>query len=911
MRGKACSNIKADLHFRTCIRALAFIALTAEAPVGVLSAQAVDAAERFESRIRPLLIAKCQSCHGDAAVSGLRTDSRDSLLRGGSRGPALVPGDPDASLLYQAVSETHATLRMPATGPLPEDDVKALREWIADGAVWPESRAEFFLNRVQPIFTESCVGCHGAAPLGGLGLDSAAALARGGASGPAVKPGNPSASLLLQRLRHADEKLQMPPGKPLSGDQVAILEQWVRDGAVWPTGSEIEGFSIGAEQRAHWAFQPVSKPPVPDIAGAAGPIDAFLLARLRTEGLSPSAPADKRTLLRRVTYDLTGLPPAPPEIEAFLADDSPDAFARVVDRLLESPRYGEKWGRHWMDVIRYSDTAGDSADYPVPQMRHYRDYIIESFNRDKPYDQFVREQIAGDLLPAANEQQRWEQIVATGYLAGARRFDVLPERNMHLTFEDAIDNLGKAFLGLSVSCARCHDHKFDPISQQDYYRLYGILDSTAFPYAGSERRHGQWGLTPRDPEEWAKWSEPIQAEWDKVDQELRELVAQTDAYFRDVAASKDKTNAERNNTDYTRVRDLFNKDRTALLAKLPPPPTAAFAIWEGEPRDGYVHLRGEPDQRGEPVKRGFLEILGGQTLSDPNQSGRAELAGWIADPANPLTARVMVNRVWQYHFGRGIVASPNDFGFRGEAPTHLELLDYLAARFVEQGWSVKALHREILLSNAYRQSSAPNPAAMEKDPENKLLWRFTRRRLSAEELRDSLLAISLRLEYGPAEVHPFKPQSEWAYSQHRPFHDVYDSNRRGVYLMTQRIQKHPYLGLFDGADTNATTAVRKLTTNPIQSLYLINSDQVHSVSTSFAQRLLDAGDTLDAQIDLAHRLAVGRPADRAEIENAAAFMASAQTALGRAEVPESQHRRDALASYARALFAANDFLFID
>src|SRR5579862_7825182 len=348
--------------------------------------------------------------------------------------------------------------------------------------------ADFFETRVRPVLATNCYGCHTSGQSGGLRLDSAEAALKGGNTGPAIVPGKPEESLLIQAVRQSHEKLKMPPGKKLADQEIADLVEWIQAGAVWPKSAGVVS-RITAQQKAFWSFQPLkdaAPPLVKDKRWAAELIDRFILAKLEEKGLQPAPAADRRTLIRRVTYDLTGLPPTPEEIDAFLRDKSPKAYARVVDRLLASPRYGERWGRHWLDVVRYADSAGDSADYPVPQAYLYRDYVIQSFNRDKPYDQFLREQIAGDLLPHKNNAERWEHTVATGYLAIAKRFSVVPEEYMYLTIDDTIDNLGKAVLGLSVSCARCHDHKYDPISSKDYYALFGIFDSTRYPFAGSE-----------------------------------------------------------------------------------------------------------------------------------------------------------------------------------------------------------------------------------------------------------------------------------------------------------------------------------------------------------------------------------------------------------------------------------------
>lgn len=776
----------------------------------------------------------------------------------------------------------------------------------------PADAPEYFEKTIRPLLANRCFACHADAAKGGLRLDSRAAVLTGGGRGPAVVPGDGQSSLLIQAVDGTHSRLRMPPTGELSAQDMSALEQWVEAGVYWPEASAAAPSAADREPHEHWSFQPVRRPRLPFVGDASNPIDAFVQERLAAAGLEPSAEAGKLTLLRRVTYDLTGLPPTLAEIDVFVRDDAPGAYYRLVERLLASPRYGERWGRHWMDVVRYADTAGDSADYPIPQAAKYRDYVIEAFQRDKPYDEFIREQIAGDLLPAADDDDRWENTVASGYIALARRFSVTPEAMMHLTYEDAIDNLGKTFLGLSLGCARCHDHKFDPISQSDYYALYGIFDSTSWPFAGSENRWGQYGLVPRDAAALRAWTDPVREEWDALDAELAPLIAASTRAYGQANLADDPTVRDRLRDDQSgarkRMKELV-RERRELLAKLPPPPEQAWAVAEGEPHDVPLHVRGEPNQLGAVVPRGFLDVLGGQKLADPTQSGRLELANWIADPSNPLTARVLVNRVWQHHFGRGLVGTPNDFGARGGAPTHPELLDHLADWFVKNGWSIKALHRLVLLSNTYRQSSAPREMAAKADPENRLLWRQNRWRLDAEALRDSLLAAGGTLDLRASESHPFPPQGEWSYSQHNPFQAVYASNRRSVFLMTQRIQKHPFLTLFDGADPNASTPRRVPATNPIQSLYLMNAELVHASSAGLAARLRDQ--PLPEAADTAHRYLLGRPATSSEAVRAREYLTQAQLALGRAGVAEEQHREQALASYIRALLASNEFLYVD
>jgi hypothetical protein len=677
----------------------------------------------------------------------------------------------------------------------------------------------FFEKEVRSVLVERCVKCHGPVKAsGGLRLDSREALLKGGESGPAVIPGKPADSRLVKALRREKGVEPMPPDKALDPAVTTALEKWVRDGAAWPATA------APVRVASHWAFEPV-RPQSPP-AGAAHPIDAFLRAK-------PAEPANRRALIRRVTFDLIGLPPTPEEIDHFLADTSPDAYERLIDRLLASPHYGEKWGRHWLDVVRYADTAGETADFPVPDAWRYRNYVIAAFNRDLPYDQFLREQLAGDILAARDPTERYaERVAATGYLALARRFGYDVRKDHFLTLEDTIDTVGKSVLGLTLGCARCHDHKYDPVTARDYYALYGIFESTRYAMSGCEKVKTQEHLVPLVPpaESVPRFLAPLSATRSWAEVSLR--VADAD----------------------------------------PPAPTA-YAVWEGSPHDAQLHKRGDPETRGDAVPRRFLTVLGGQPLPSNAGSGRLALADWLTDPKNPLTARVMVNRVWQGHLGTGIVATPNDFGTRGAPPTHPELLDWLAAEFVRSGWSVKHLHRLFLTSEAYRAGAH-------------------RRRLTAEEIRDSLLAVSGDLDPSPGGPHPFPDPKTWNFTQHGPFKAVYETDRRSVYLMTQRIQRHPFLALFDGPDPNASTATRQTTTVPTQALFFLNDPFVHKCADHLAGRL--DGLSTEARLDRSCWLLYGRPAGEADRRAAERFLAGGDWP-----------------AWLRVMLASNEFVYID
>ncbi|MDE0107356.1 MAG: PSD1 and planctomycete cytochrome C domain-containing protein [Bryobacterales bacterium] len=863
-------------------------------------AAATPEAEFFESKVRPVL-ARCYGCHAENATAGLRLDSRAGLLKGGRSGPAIEPGDPEGSILLHAIQGIKGRMGMPPAGNRIEPHaVEALEQWIAMGAPWPMSPREFFQARVKPVLESKCLGCHLTEPQGGLRMDSLEALLKGGKSGPALVKGDADASLLVKAVRYQHD-LKMPPTGPLPADEAEDIARWIADGAAWTDdgGEALQPYEISEEHRQHWAFQPLRQGAVPVPAGAddsADAIDRFLLARLEREGLKASPLAGKRTMIRRLTFDLTGLPPTPQEITDFLADESQTAYADLVERLLRSPRYGERWGRHWLDLVRYADTAGDSGDFPVPEAYKYRNYVIDAFQGDKPYDDFVREQIAGDLLPSDSEPERWSKIVATGYLAISRRIGVSPHRLRHITLEDTIDNLGKTFLGLSVQCARCHDHKFDPIPTADYYALYGILDSSVFPHAGAEHLPYRSNFVYRvgagkAREVLAEYEQGI-THWNDREREK----------FREYQSFQNKliTTPGRNRiVVWDELQEL--RAERAVFARTEPPLETAYAISEGVGQDSHIHQAGDPRSKGPEVRRGFLQILGGAKLPPSYEgSGRRLLADWIADEDNPLTARVMVNRIWHHHFGAGLVSTTSDFGVRGTPPTHPELLDYLARYFIDSGWSVKAMHRLIVHSRAYRQVSFDSGHNFDRDPQNQLVWRFNRRRLDAEQIRDSILAFSGELDLSKGGRHPFPHRRTYFYRQHEPFAKYFPTNRRSVYIMQGRIQKNPYLDLFDGPDGNLPLSERKATTTTLQALYLMNSEFMHEQAQAMAERWSADLPVRADFLERATETIFARPPSPQDAEQAASYFA---TASGTQE----QKR----AGYLRAMLASNEFLFVD
>jgi hypothetical protein len=726
----------------------------------------------------------------------------------------------------------------------------------------------FFESKVRPVLGDTCFKCHGGEKVrGGLRLDSRAALLKGGDSGPAVVPGDPEKSLLIQAVRYKHEDIKMPPDKQLPAAVVNDFAAWVKDGAVWPERLALGSASVRAEKR--WAFEPLARVEPP--AGAGNPIDRFVRTELRKHDLEPAGSADPRTLIRRVTFDLTGLPPTPEEIDAFLADRSADAFAKLVDRLLASPHYGERWGRHWLDVVRYADTGGFEADPLYPSAWRYRDYVIRSFNADKPFDRFIQEQVAGDELWPDDK----DAVLSCGlYCIGP----VLPESasmSTQLEYEwltDAADTTGAAFLGLTVGCARCHDHKYDPISQKEYFALQAFFAASDRPF----------------PE---------------------------------------------------KIRVNRIKALNGLLAEVPVPPEmmkdprctvkteeqAGFRLFHREhPLEIHRLHRGELNSPKEVVGPGLpaalLPAAHGPDLSEiPDDKRRAALAKWLTSADNPLTARVLVNRVWGWHFGQGLVRTPNDFGKQGEPPTHPDLLDWLARDFMDHGWSLKHLQRRILLSRTYQMQSVADGPGLRTDPEDRLLWHFPRHRLEGEAIRDALLACAGTLNpkpFGPAVVPPlskqeltglFDAKGKWPVTK-----DASEHTRRSVYLLVRRTFLYPMFANFDPPEVMTSCPRRAQTVVPTQALTLLNSPLAREQADAFARRLeKECGDDADKALARAWRLAFGRPVTPAESERARAFLRERAAARASEGATAEAGARAALAELALALFNANEFIYVD
>ena len=758
----------------------------------------------------------------------------------------------------------------------------------------------FFESKIRPILVKRCYSCHGPAKQeSGLRLDSRSALLAGGDSGVVIIQGKPEESLLIKAISPLDDSLKMPPKQPLSKEQIQLLTQWVSKGAPWPKPHVAKSADI-----SHWAFQPISKPQLPELTGTnTHPIDLFIDAKLQQFSIASLPPTSPVDLIRRATVDLTGLPPKWSDIETFTSDPSEEAYTALIERLLDSPRYGERWGRHWLDLARYSDTQGGSVDCPIPSAYLYRDYVIDAFNKDKPYNQFIVEQIAGDLLAATHPSENSnEQIIATGFIALSLRNGIFKHYHPELIIEDTIDTIGRAILGVTIRCARCHDHKTDPFPTEDYYRLYGIIESSHYPFSGSElpqysagesvplSTKAQWEAIPvesRDRITALRNQMDADRASSDLQQELADKLERIDgdsARYLELRSRGGFDSALRTSLDDQdiRIREVYSKLDMGVrntwneLRQLEVSAgiQRAYAMREGKVSDALIQISGDPFDTSKRVKRGAPSVLSPEhELKIPDgQSGRLQLAEWITSDANPLTARVAVNYIWKYHFGKGLVATADNFGVSGSSPTHPELLDWLAQEFISSGWSVKHMHRLIMSSAAYQRSSVLNKTQQQQDPENTWLGRFTRYQLDAEAIRDGMLSISGELNLSRPGEHPFPAESSWQFSQHGPFRAVYDSRHRTVFLMTQRIQQHPFLALFDGADTSRTTANRAQSTHALQALYLRNSDFVHQQAQAFADTLLEMDCTDTERLRLAIRTAWSREPAQEELDTAATYI---------------------------------------
>ncbi|HQR33227.1 MAG TPA: PSD1 and planctomycete cytochrome C domain-containing protein [Blastocatellia bacterium] len=913
---------------------------------------------------------------------------------------------------------------------------------------------EFFEKRIRPTLVANCAKCHNPkAQVAQLDLTTAEGFAKGGESGSLINKEKPEESRLLKAISY-DDSLKMPPTGKIKADEIAALTDWVKMGAPWPKSSGAVAESKPAvpkstrefteEEKKFWAFQPLAKPTVPAVKNAAwvkSPIDAFILAKLEEKNLTPAPPADKLTLLRRATYDLTGLPPSEKEISDFLADASPKAFEKVVERLLASPRYGEKWGRHWLDVARYADSTGNDEDHRYPFAWKYRDYVIESFNRDLPYDQFIREQLAGDQLPAKNGSEINQRgIIATGFLALGPKAVAQQDKKKMLydVYDEQVDVTSKAFLGMTLACARCHNHKFDALLTKDYYSMINIFASTksftnpdshvsivfekplvpksewekyqaarkqhqakekrarteideivdavrepavkqqapriaeymlaaSKVYSGSSKSEelaqqlnlseeilNRWvkflkpaDLTPQHLLAWQKatpekladvaqeyqrtfmarlqeWTEIIskwRVEYQKAIAENKTPLpdkpvfeAGDDRFFDSVYFENEgplslsvKEKAKFSAAQQQRIAEL-QKEIETLKKSAPAEPELACAIEDGEPVAQKVFVRGDYNNAGEDAPKAFPAILAPfDTKPNFSGSGRLQLAEWLVQPEHPLTSRVMTNRIWQWHFGEGLVRTPDNFGKMGERPSHPELLDFLAREFVKNGWSIKSMHRLIMLSSAYQMASLNPNLAENTDTDNRLLTRFNRRRLTVEELRDGLLAIdgSIDLTMGGSLQQGRGTDGE--NNQGRLSLNPEKVKRRTVYIPLRRANLPTLLNLFDFGDATSMAGKRQLTNVSTQALFWLNSEFLAEQSGTLVKALLADGSLTEAKrIESLYMRVLNRNAEKDEIEQALKYISAFKQ---KASGENADHK--AWQSFCHVLMASNDFLYID
>jgi mono/diheme cytochrome c family protein len=1031
-----------------------------------------DNTQFFTQKVRPVLAQNCYKCHTDEAKGGLRLDSHDAVLKGGDSGPAIVPGAPDKSLMIDAVRQT-GDLKMPPKGvKLTDADIANLVEWVKRGGTWDSAEvavpvltsaeakgapgADYFENKVRPILVNSCGSCHQEKSAGGLSLTSRAALLKGGDSGPAIAPGDPEKSLMLIAV-HQTGALKMPKGGKLSAEEVAVLTEWIRMGAPWPQTNApmvAKGKQITEEMRHWWSFMPLVEPPVPVIkdpalkSWAKTDIDHFVLAELEEKGMKPAPMADKRTLIRRATLDLTGLPPTPEEIEAFEKDNSPEAFAKVVDRLLASKQYGERWGRHWLDVARYGDDDIRGLDprgrgyMPMDGAWVYRDWVIKQINDDLPYDQFVKRQLAGDLISA---HPTAEDLKGTGFLGGAPWIwdQAEPIQGRADERNERIDAVTRGFLGLTVACSRCHDHKYDPILAKDYYALGGVFASSTYKeyafmpdseieywrqqfkeanekdkaaqeysmneaqmvakaYAAQSSKYmvAAWKVAGKpkmkvqdaadaaqlDPEMLDRWVAflakkplfyPYLKEWqamiaeggtedqatylaDSFQRRINDLEIEEKAIEDENDKIKAKagvpTEREKDvkpnefdtydqfcpgctlelkvmSTEKANLyEDLFLRQLgTGIFDERGLPGLFAFRGWDLERRLGpaeqaymaelqkngsnykklgqiypFVHgmsdkpqavnialdLRGNPHAHGDVVPRGFITVLsppGGKPYTAG--SGRLQLAEDIV--ASPLATRVIVNRVWKWHFGTGIVNSADNFGKVGDPPSDPELLEYLSVQFRKDDMSLKKLQRRIMLSAVYQQSSKETPDEHIKDPLNRYYSHFSMQRLDAEQLRDSMLFVAGDLD----SKDPGGPATPLGL----------DNDKRTVYAKVSRFHIDPFLQAFDFPNPTFTAEQRFSTNVPVQRLYFMNDPFVYKQAEVLSKRVYTAGDD-SARIAEAYRLLFGRAPTPGELQAGLEFLKTTPEKPG---YMVNQEPISAWKEYCRVLFSSNDFEFMN
>ena len=820
-----------------------------------------------------------------------------------------------------------------------------------------------FEKQVLPILGKYCLTCHGAAmQMGKLDLRTLAAMTRGGAQGPALVKGSAEKSRVFQRIT---DKSMPPTENKVTDDEAWIIRDWIDGGA--KTAEAIgSGHGHGKAESTHWAFQPPVRPAIPKVTMTSwqeNPIDAFVLARLEKASLKPAAQANKRTLLRRVYLDLIGLLPTLEEQQTFLNDRSPDAYSKVVDSLLARPQYGERWARHWLDVVRYAESNGYERDGAKPSAWRYRDYVINAFNQDKGFDRFLTEQLAGDEIEGANAETQ----IATTFLRLGTYDDepAEPQLDRYDQLDDVLGTTAASFLGLTLRCARCHDHKFEPLKQSEYYRMLAVFEPLKRPQenkAETDRLVGTEAELTTYRKAMAQADAaiaPLRQELDQQKKTLRDrLFKKKDVSFPGVPflehaeivlafqtepgkrSKEQKELVEKFNqkleeamrSEATAEEKLVLEDRQKQIAAIdaarPKEPKRGYIWFEESAKAPVTHLlrRGDPTDPGEELLPGVPAVLIQGQLEAPvslkQSSGRRLwLAHWMTSPSNPLVARVLVNRVWQWHFGEGLVASENDFGVVGQRPSHPELLDYLATELIQSGWSLKRLHRLIVSSKTYQASSEWNAQAAKVDPENTLLWRWKPRRLEAEAIRDTTLAVSgdLNLEMGGPSIYPQVPQTVLA-SQSRPGDgwgksDEKQAARRSVYIFVKRSLAVPELEVLDTPDTTSSCEQRPMSTTGPQALTFLNGEFVHQQARHFAERLASqAGQSTKDQIERAFELALSRPPDKKELKAATDFLDGQRRQIeadGKDKGPVNEAAKKALEAFCLVLLNTNEFFFLN
>lgn len=788
----------------------------------------------------------------------------------------------------------------------------------ADDALEKPAGDPGFETQIRPILVERCYSCHGPTKQwGSLRLDSREAVLRGGDNGPAVVPGKPGESRLLRAIQRTDPELKMPPdgeGQPLTPQEIQAFANWIERGAAFPATAP----GVGTRRDApHWAFQPLRAPAVPHADGTpalGAEVDQFLAVEWQRHGLTPASSADKRTLIRRVTFDLTGLPPSPEDIDAFVADDRPDAYSRLVDRLLASPAYGERWGRNWLDVARYADSNGLDENICHGNAWRYRDYVVRSLNADKPWSQFIREQLAGDLLAAVSDEQRNELWTATGFLAiGPKVLAEVDQTKMRMDIiDEQVDTVGRVFLGMTFGCARCHHHKFDPIDLEDYYGLAGIFKSTKTMI--SYTKVAKWHEHELKLSDTVAMRSAYESKVAAQKQTIASVVAQADEKVR-ASLTPGQSPPEKLETVYpeaTKQELAKLRETLAELEKNAPEYPAVMGVTEDQIADVPIHVRGNHNRLGAVVPRRFPQVMRGPAAEDftAEQSGRVQLANWLVDSQHPLTARVLVNRIWRWHFGEGLVRTTDNFGVLGEKPSHPELLDWLAWRFIQDGWSLKKFQRRLLLSRVYQFASESTPEARERDPENRWLSRFSPRRLQAEEIRDAMLAVSGQLDQrlGGSLL---QIKNRGYFFDHTSIDKTdYSSRRRSLYLPVVRNNVYDLFQLLDFPDPAVPTGDRATTTVPPQALLMMNSPLVMQSAESFAARLLDSAPDDRARLRLMSRLAFGRDPDEDEVRENEGFLTSAERALTDVVADSGERRRRAWNMLTQVCLASSEFIYL-